>query len=123
MSALARLRAAEPVRLFVYPALLALVVYLVGRGIVDAELADVITGAVALLLGVPLAEVARSKVTAPASLGPAITAGAGAVLDQVEDEVAAKFGAPGTTVLQQIRQRVVELGDNGGRHRLPEDPR
>lgn len=119
MSALARLRATEPVRLFAYPALLALAVWLVGRGIVDAELADIITGAAALLLGVPLAEAARRKVTAPANLNGAIATGAVAVLDQLEDDVAQWYGEPGTAALRQIKDRVAELGDTGtprGRH-------
>lgn len=120
---IAKLRASEPVRLFVYPALLALVVYLMGRGIVDAELADVLAGVAALVLGVPAAELARRRVTSPAGLGAAVAAGTEAVLDQVEHEAVQVLGPTASTVLQQVRQRVAELtaaGVSGGRHRLPE---
>lgn len=120
---IAKLRASEPVRLFVYPALLALVVYLVGRGLVDAELADIITGVAALALGIPAAELARRRVTSPAGLGAAVAAGTEAVIDQVEQEAVQVLGSAAATVLQQVRQRVAELGAAGvssGRHRLPE---
>lgn len=120
---IAKLRASEPIRLFVYPALLALVVYLVGRGLVDAELADIITGAAALVLGIPAAELARRRVTSPAGVSAAVAAGTEAVIDQVEQEAVQVLGPAATTLLQQIRQRVAELGAagvSGGRHRLPE---
>jgi hypothetical protein len=117
---IAKLRANEPVRLFVYPAVLALAVYLVGRGAIDAEWPDIITGIAALVLGIPAAEAARRQVTAPAHLGDALAPVVDSVLSQVEDGIAKHFGDAGTAALQQIRDRVAEMRDSdgsGGQHR------
>lgn len=116
---IAKLRASEPVRLCVYPVLVVLAGYLIGRGFVDAELANGIVGVAALALGIPLAEIARRKVTAPANLRGAIMTGADAVLDQLEDDVTRWYGEPGAAALRQIRERVAEMrdaGTPGGRH-------
>ncbi|MGI5222162.1 hypothetical protein [Nocardia sp. CA-290969] len=119
-AALARLRANEPIRLVAYPALLAVVVYLVGRGWVAGDVADIITGVAALLLGVPAAEAVRSHATPDGHLRDAIAIGTEAALDQVENEAVQLFGPDATALLAQIRARVAELHDAGvpgGRHR------
>ncbi|PPJ31850.1 hypothetical protein C5E45_32690 [Nocardia nova] len=112
----ARWAKSEPVRLLVYLALSAIVGTLAVRGYVNADLGDAIVGALALVLGIPAAEFARRRVTAPANL-PAVTA------DVVDDLLSAaaptisnQFGEPGRQVLQQIQERTEALrGDTSGR--------
>ncbi len=53
----------EPIRTILYPLLAILVGVLVARGVVDQSGADIITGVVAALLGIPAAEAARNRVT------------------------------------------------------------
>jgi hypothetical protein len=117
---IARLRANEPVRLFGYPAVAAVVLYLVGRGVVDAELGNLIVAGVALVLGAAGTEYTRRQVTPPDHLGDVIADGAERLLDGVEEQAAQWYGEAGTAVLRQIRERVAELRDtgvSGGRHR------
>lgn len=57
----------EPVRTFEYPALVALVGFLVAKGWVDSSWGDIVTGVVAAALGVPAVEVTRAKVFSPAT--------------------------------------------------------
>lgn len=110
-----RLAKSEPVRLLVYLALAGIVGTLAVRGYVTTDLGDAIIAAIALVLGIPAAEFARRKVTAPANL-PTVTA------DVVDDllsaagpTIAGQFGEPGTQVLQQIRARADALrGDMSG---------
>jgi hypothetical protein len=52
----------EPIRTIMYPLLAILVGTLVARGTVDQSMADIITGVIAAILGIPAAEVARAKV-------------------------------------------------------------
>ncbi len=59
----------EPIRTIIYPLLAILVASLVARGTVDQSAADIITGVVAAILGIPAAEVARAKVTPVKLLG------------------------------------------------------
>lgn len=59
----------EPIRTILYPLLAILVGVLVARGVVDQSGADIITGIVAALLGIPAAEAARMRVTPVAKLG------------------------------------------------------
>ncbi|MEV6432564.1 hypothetical protein [Nocardia sp. NPDC051463] len=52
----------EPIRTILYPLLAVLVGVLVARGVVDESGADIITGIVAAVLGIPAAEAARKRV-------------------------------------------------------------
>ena len=79
MTTLAKLRAYEPVRLYVYPLLVILVGLLVTRGAIDASIGDLVVAAATALLGVGAAEAARAKVTPEAKvldLGIAVAADA-----------------------------------------------
>ncbi|WP_227979993.1 hypothetical protein [Nocardia spumae] len=58
----------EPVRVIVYPLLVALIGALVAKGTIDSSLGDIVTAIVAALVGIPAAEVARAKVTPVARL-------------------------------------------------------
>ena len=53
----------EPLRISLYPLLAMIVAYLVGRGIIDAALGEIIVAAVVLTLGIFGVEVARSNVS------------------------------------------------------------
>ncbi|MFC9769076.1 hypothetical protein [Rhodococcus jostii] len=107
MNVLRTLRNSEPVRLYVYPILAVLIGILVARGVIDAEAADLITGAVALILGVGATEAARAKVTPAGRVTDAVTAVVAEVKRaQVSPEVQA--------ILDRARQTVT---DTIGRHR------
>lgn len=107
MNFLKKLRSNEPVRLYVYPALVVLVGLLVTRGVIDAELADLVTGAVALVLGIGAAEAARAKVTP-----------AGKVAEAVTDVVYEVRQAGVTPDVQEILDRARQVVTDGiGRHR------
>ncbi|WP_454199604.1 phage holin [Nocardia sp. Marseille-Q1738] len=53
----------EPIRTILYPLLAILVGTLVARGTVDQSMGDIITAVIAAVLGIPAAEIARSKVS------------------------------------------------------------
>ncbi len=114
---LAKLRANEPLRLYVYPALLALFGVLVVRGSVDADIADVITGIVTLIIGGSATELARSKVTPQDKVIDAVAVGAQAAITEATSNVRDVFGEPGVQVLEQVSQVIEE---RVGRHRRPE---
>ncbi|MCC3333603.1 hypothetical protein [Nocardia abscessus] len=58
----------EPIRALLWPVLVGIAGYLVVRGVVDQFSADMIVAIVAAILGIPAAEVARTKVTPDAKL-------------------------------------------------------
>lgn len=72
---------AEPIRAIIYPLLAILVAALVARGTVDQSAADIITGVIAAVLGIPAAEVARAKVRPVAQLSGEDSSGAGMAID------------------------------------------
>lgn len=53
----------NPVRSIIYPLLAILVGTLVARGTIDSSVADIITGVVAVIIGIPATEITRSKVS------------------------------------------------------------
>lgn len=107
MTILSKLRNSEPVRLYVYPILAVLVGVLVARGVIDDQAADLITGAVALILGVGAAEAARAKVTP-----------AGKVAEAVSDVVFEVRQAGVSPEVQEILDRARQTVTNAiGRHR------
>ncbi|WP_043735635.1 hypothetical protein [Nocardia asiatica] len=53
----------EPIRVLLWPVLVGIAGYLVVRGVVDEFSADMILVILAAVLGIPAAEVARTKVT------------------------------------------------------------
>jgi hypothetical protein len=63
VSVLARWAANEPVRLYVYTVVAALLAVLVTYGIVDEQALPVILAAVSAIVAVPAVETARSKVS------------------------------------------------------------
>lgn len=63
MSSLASLIEREPVRVYLYSALTAIVAVLVAYGVIDAERAPVILAVVSAIFAVPAVEAARSKVS------------------------------------------------------------
>lgn len=63
MSKLAQWAAEEPVRLYVYSVVAAILAVLVAYGIVDETVLPVILAAVSALVAVPAVETARSKVS------------------------------------------------------------
>jgi hypothetical protein len=68
-SRLERWRDAEPVRLYAYTVLAALLVVLTAVGLTTGELAHALTGMVAAVLGViPAAELGRASVWSPATV-------------------------------------------------------
>ena len=61
-------RQSEPVRLYLYPVLGLVLAYLVAQGILTADAADLVSAIAALVFGGAGIEIARSKVTSPATL-------------------------------------------------------
>ena len=114
---LAKLRANEPLRLYVYPALVVAFGVLVVRGYLDADDADVLTAVITLVLGIPATELARRKVTPDGKLIDVVASGAQAALDEVHGRVEATFGQQGVQVLEQVQQQIEE---RVGRHRRAE---
>ncbi|KIQ15341.1 hypothetical protein [Rhodococcus sp. MEB064] len=112
MSALARLRAYEPVRLYVYPLLLVLVGLLVTRGAIDSSVGDLIIAATAAILGIGAAETARAKVTPEAKV---LDLGITVATDAVE---AFRKGEPVSVpaILAAAREAGTYFG-NRGEHR------
>ncbi|OZF09806.1 hypothetical protein CH300_00045 [Rhodococcus sp. 15-1154-1] len=112
MSILTKLRAYEPVRLYVYPLLVILVGLLVGKGVIDASVGDLVTAAVTALLGITAAEAARSKVTPEAKV---LDLGIAVAADAVE---AVKHGKPVDVkaILAAAREAGTYFG-NRGEHR------
>lgn len=70
MSVLARWAATEPVRLYVYSVIAAVLAVLVAYGIVDEQMLPVILAAVSAIVAVPAVETARSKVSPVATTAP-----------------------------------------------------
>lgn len=103
----------EAVRLYVYPALILLVGYLVFKGWVDADYSNLVLGVIGAALGVPATEIARKKVWSQASVDEVAQSAASAALDGIEPRVRDTFGQQGVEVLNQVRESV-------GRHRKPE---
>lgn len=58
----------EPVRLYLYSLLVPVAAVLVAYGLIESTFVPLFIAAGAALLGVPLIEAARSKVTSPATL-------------------------------------------------------
>lgn len=112
MTLLAKLRAYEPIRLYVYPLLVILVGLLVTRGAIDASVGDLVVAAATALLGIGAAEAARAKVTPEAKvleLGAAVAADAA---------VAVREGKPVdvAAILRAAREAGTYFG-NRGEHR------
>lgn len=115
---LARIRANEPLRLYVYPTLVALAGILVVRGYIDADLTDAVVDALGVfILGIPAAELARRKVTPEGKVLDAIATGAQVALDEAHERVEQTFGQPGVQVLEQVQ---AQLEERVGRHRRAE---
>lgn len=106
MQALAWVRANEPVRLLMYPAIVALVGYLVVNGTISDDFAQVIIAVIALMLGVPAIEAARGRVTPRDRVPAAAAAAARSVLDDVERVITSTFGPSGANVLRQAREEI-----------------
>lgn len=53
----------EPVRMLLHPLILALVAYLVTKGILDSNTSQIVLAVVAAVLGIPAVEAARARVT------------------------------------------------------------
>lgn len=68
LTLLERWRAAEPVRLALYPVIVSFVAWLVYRGLIVASEAPLILAVIAGLLGTAATEVARSQVDSPATV-------------------------------------------------------
>lgn len=117
MTWLARVRASEPLRLYVYPALVAVVGILIVRGYLDADLGDLITAIATLIIGIPAAEVARKKVTPQDKVIDAVATGAQAAITEVESTVRETLGEQGVQVLEQVSQQIEA---HVGRHRRAE---
>lgn len=52
----------QPARMYFYPAVLAIIAYLVSRGVLDSDAADWITSIVAAVVGVGATETVHAKV-------------------------------------------------------------
>lgn len=119
--ALAWLRANEPVRLLMYPAIVAVVAYLVVNGTISDDFAQVVTAVVALVLGVPAIEATRGRVTPRDRVPAAAAAAARTALDAVENIVVGTFGPSGANVVRQVRAEIEEAhaapDHTGPRHR------
>lgn len=73
MSVLAQWAAKEPVRLYVYSVVAAVLAVLVAYGIVDEQLLPVILAAVSAVVAVPAVETARSKVSPVGTVATPVT--------------------------------------------------
>lgn len=106
------LRGNEPVRMILWPALIALIGWLVARGTIDTDAADLITAVALLILGPVGIEVARAQVTP----GAHVTTAVEATVDQVRDQVGERFGQPGLDVLAQVQEVLQAAAESRGRH-------
>lgn len=114
MELLSKLKASEPVRLYLYPILVILIGYGVYRGVVDDSVATlVVIPALGVLLGIPATEAARAKVTPQAKVPDIVDTAIAETREQVEQ----RFGAPGARVIDAV---VTEINQRAGRHRRPE---
>lgn len=113
ISRLQQWRGSQPVRLFVYPAVVLIAVGLVTYGAINSDLANVLLGLAALLLGVPAAEAARSAVIAPATLRDIVSEPARAVDDPANAEALADVVRQAASVVDMIL-RPGARGDSAG---------
>ncbi|OZE92438.1 hypothetical protein CH298_02580 [Rhodococcoides fascians] len=113
MTLLAKLRAYEPIRLYVYPLLVVLVAFLLARGIIDGATAELIRGLLEALavgvLGISAAEAARAQVTPEAKVIELGTAVAADAIDAV------KHGRPVDVqaILKAAREAGTYFGNRG----------
>lgn len=116
--ALAWLRANEPLRLLLYPLLVAVVGWLVVRGTITADIGEIAAAVLALLLGVPATEAVRARVTPNGRIPAAAAAAARTALDEVERTVADRFGPSAANVVRQAREEIERAQQpDTGRHR------
>lgn len=106
------LRGNEPVRLILWPALIALVGWLVARGTIDTNAADLITALAMLILGGSGIEAARLQVTP----GTHVTTAVEATIDQARDQVGEVLGQPGLDALAKVQELLQSSGEPRGRH-------
>ncbi|MDL9944169.1 hypothetical protein QSJ19_00950 [Gordonia sp. ABSL11-1] len=119
MELLSKLKASEPVRLYLYPILVILIGYGVYRGVVDDSVATlVVIPALGVLLGIPATEAARAKVTPQAKLPDVVADGANVVVDRARQEIRDRFGDQGAEVLDVVTHTIDDYV--GGRHRRAE---
>ncbi|MEU6580678.1 hypothetical protein [Nocardia sp. NPDC046763] len=72
----------QPARLYFYPAVVAIVAYLVSRGILDSDTADWITGIVAAGVGIGATETVHASVFSPATVTALLAKAAAAQVDK-----------------------------------------
>lgn len=111
-SYLAKLRDNEPVRLILWPALAILTGWLVTKGVIGTDAADLITAGALLILGGGGIEAARTRVTAGAHVTDAVTA----TIDHVRDRVADSLGQPGVDALAHLEEMLQAVAEGRGQH-------
>lgn len=109
---LGKLRANEPLRLILWPIILGLVGYLVTKGTIDTNAADLITAVALLILGGSGIEAARMRVTAGAHVIDAVAA----TIEQVRGRVADALGQPGIDALTHLEQMLQTTAEGRGAH-------
>lgn len=62
MNKLVRIVESQPARAYIYPGVLGIVAYLVGKGVIDSDTASWITGIVAAVVGIGATETVHAKV-------------------------------------------------------------
>lgn len=117
-----RLRATEPVRVFLLPVVAAITGTLVAKGTIDGTTELIVLGVVATVVGVPLGEAIRSKVTPTGKvaviLDQASEQATGAI-DAVESQAKAS-GIPISPDVQRYLDQARETARMfGGRHARP----
>ena len=62
----------QPARVYIYPCVLAIVAYLVSRGVIDSDAASWITGIVSAVVGVGATEAVHARVVPVAKADPGV---------------------------------------------------
>lgn len=106
------LRRNEPLRLVLWPILVAAVSVLVTDGVISTDAADLITAVALLIFGGTGIEAVRLKVTPGGHIADAVTA----VIEQVREQVGTTLGQPGLDALSHVEQALAAAAEGRGRH-------
>lgn len=103
MDLLNRLRENEPVQLILWPVLGAVTAILVAKGVIDDDLASVITAVAVAVLGGSGVMAARSQVTPPGHLPVVAAQAASSAAEALRGQVADNHGQPGVDALNYLQ--------------------
>ena len=119
---LTQLRQNEPVRLYGYPALVMILGVFVGVGWLNGEVAEFAKGGLALFLGIPALEAARSRVTPTAKATEAVVDVVHEIkgaAKRIDDRSTLDPDGKGQAVVDEILggiDKVADVAETYGRH-------